>query len=135
MAAMVGTGMPRKLCSARPAGKTAAGAGQVSPDLSVDLEVPVGRGASGLAVAEGRAVWTANLHDDLFEPLRASGLDRDARVRVVEGDTNAALAASDVALTASGTATVQAALHGTPMVIVRTEKAIAEYGFMPLMNM
>jgi lipid-A-disaccharide synthase len=59
-----------------------------------------------------------NLDDSLFEPLRVSGLDRDARVRIVEGDTNGVLAGSDVALTASGTATVQAALHDTPMVIV-----------------
>jgi lipid-A-disaccharide synthase len=37
---------------------------------------------------------------------------------VVEGDTDTVLASSDLALTASGTATVQAALHDTPMVIV-----------------
>ena len=37
---------------------------------------------------------------------------------VVEGDTDTVLASADVALTASGTATVQAALHDTPMVIV-----------------
>ena len=37
---------------------------------------------------------------------------------IVEGDTDAVLASADVALTASGTATVQTALHDTPMVIV-----------------
>jgi len=37
---------------------------------------------------------------------------------IVEGDTDTVLASADVALTASGTATVQAALHDTPMVIV-----------------
>jgi lipid-A-disaccharide synthase len=37
---------------------------------------------------------------------------------VVEGDTNTVLASADVALTASGTATVQTALHDVPMVIV-----------------
>jgi lipid-A-disaccharide synthase len=36
----------------------------------------------------------------------------------VEGDTDTVLASADVALTASGTATVQSALHDTPMVIV-----------------
>jgi len=36
----------------------------------------------------------------------------------VEGDTDTVLASADVALTASGTATVQAALHDTPMVVV-----------------
>src|SRR4030095_13887750 len=39
-------------------------------------------------------------------------------VVIVESDTNTVLASADVALTASGTATVQAALHDTPMVIV-----------------
>ena len=39
-------------------------------------------------------------------------------MRVVEGDTDTVLASSDLALTASGTATVQNALHDTPMVIV-----------------
>ena len=37
---------------------------------------------------------------------------------VVEGETDAVLTASDLALTASGTATVQAAIHDTPMVVV-----------------
>lgn len=45
-------------------------------------------------------------------PLAASG------VRILEGETHAALAAADVALVASGTATVEAALTGTPMVVV-----------------
>jgi lipid-A-disaccharide synthase len=39
-------------------------------------------------------------------------------MRIVEGDTDTVLASSDLALTASGTATVQTALHDTPMVIV-----------------
>ena len=56
-----------------------------------------------------------NLSDDLFEPLRRANLPHTV---VVEGDTDAVLAAADVTLTASGTATVQAALHNTPMVIV-----------------
>jgi lipid-A-disaccharide synthase len=37
---------------------------------------------------------------------------------IVAGDTDTVLAAADVALTASGTATVQTALHDVPMVIV-----------------
>jgi len=41
-----------------------------------------------------------------------------SRLVVVEGDADNVLASADVALTASGTATVQAALHDTPMVIV-----------------
>jgi lipid-A-disaccharide synthase len=42
----------------------------------------------------------------------------DTAFVVVEGDTDTVLASADVALTASGTATVQCALHNTPMVIV-----------------
>lgn len=42
----------------------------------------------------------------------------DGGVAVVEGRTDDVLHASDVVLTASGTATVQTALHGTPMVIL-----------------
>jgi lipid-A-disaccharide synthase len=55
-----------------------------------------------------------HLSDRLFEPVEriASG------IAIVEGDTDTVLASADVALTASGTATVQTALHDTPMVIV-----------------
>jgi lipid-A-disaccharide synthase len=55
------------------------------------------------------------LGDGLFERVRARGPGAAA---IVEGDTDTVLASADVALTASGTATVQAALHDTPMVIV-----------------
>jgi lipid-A-disaccharide synthase len=55
-----------------------------------------------------------HLDDHLFEvAARAS-----APFAVVAGETNNVLAASDVVLTASGTATVQTALHDKPMVIV-----------------
>jgi lipid-A-disaccharide synthase len=56
------------------------------------------------------------LHDDLFAPIAAHmrGLD----VTIVEQATDDVLAAADVAITASGTATVQAALHECPMVMV-----------------
>ena len=53
------------------------------------------------------------LDDRLFDPVRAGG-----PVVVVEGETDTVLASADVALTASGTATVQTALHDVPMVIV-----------------
>jgi lipid-A-disaccharide synthase len=55
------------------------------------------------------------LDDALFDPVRNGGLDR---VAIVQGDADTVLASADVALTASGTATVQTALHDTPMVIV-----------------
>ena len=57
------------------------------------------------------------LDDALFQPLdelRRAGVP----IGIVSADTDNVLAASDVVLTASGTATIQAALHGRPMVIV-----------------
>ena len=57
------------------------------------------------------------LPDPLFEPLSALG-QAGAPPRVVESRTDAALAAADVVMTASGTATVQTAIHERPMVIV-----------------
>jgi lipid-A-disaccharide synthase len=56
-----------------------------------------------------------DLDDRLFDAAR--GRQR-APITIIEGDTDAILASADVALTASGTATVQTALHDTPMVIV-----------------
>jgi lipid-A-disaccharide synthase len=56
-----------------------------------------------------------NLDHRLFEILRSRPLDR---LVIVEKETDAALAAADVALIASGTATVQTSIHDTPMVIV-----------------
>jgi lipid-A-disaccharide synthase len=54
-----------------------------------------------------------HLDDRLFSPLQ-----RLPQTVVVDGETDSVLAAANVALTASGTATVQAALHDTPMVVV-----------------
>jgi lipid-A-disaccharide synthase len=58
-----------------------------------------------------------HLDDALFAPLETwpSGAQRPV---VVEHAADAVLAAADVAIVASGTATVQAALHGCPMVVV-----------------
>jgi lipid-A-disaccharide synthase len=53
----------------------------------------------------------------LFEPFEAARR-RGLRGAVVEQQTDAVLASSDVVVTASGTATVQTALHERPMVIV-----------------
>jgi lipid-A-disaccharide synthase len=59
-----------------------------------------------------------NLDDRSFEVARQLSAKPQAWSAVVEGDTDTVLASADVALTASGTATVQAALHDTPMVVV-----------------
>jgi len=58
-----------------------------------------------------------HLDDDLFsrvEELRRAAIP----MAMVEGAADDVLAAADVVVTASGTATVQTALHGRPMVIV-----------------
>ncbi len=69
----------------------------------------------------------AELPDIQFVVARAPGLPdalfdvpagTSLRIAFLEGETDAVLASSDVVVTASGTATVQTALHGTPMVIV-----------------
>lgn len=64
-----------------------------------------------------------NLPSELFEPLDAGRLDPDARagrppVAIVSHRADDVLAAAEVVVTASGTATVQAALHERPMVVV-----------------
>ncbi len=103
----------------RPAAPTVAllpgsRAGEVSrilPDLVGAADI-VGTRVSDVQFVVARA---ANLDDRLFDLLRGGRLPRSA---VVEADTDTVLASADVALTASGTATVQAALHDVPMVIV-----------------
>jgi len=58
-----------------------------------------------------------NLPDALFAPLISAGCGF-GRTAMVHERTDDVLAASDVVITASGTATVQAALHERPMVVV-----------------
>jgi lipid-A-disaccharide synthase len=55
-----------------------------------------------------------NLGDGLFDPFGISGV----ALRIADGRTDDVLNASDAVVTASGTATVQTALHGKPMVVV-----------------
>jgi lipid-A-disaccharide synthase len=51
---------------------------------------------------------------EMFEPLIKTGV----RLALVDGHADEVLAASDVVIAASGTATIQAAIHECPMVIV-----------------
>ena len=55
-----------------------------------------------------------NLNDGLFESFGLSGVT----LRIADGRTDDVLNASDAVVTASGTATVQTALHGKPMVVL-----------------
>jgi lipid-A-disaccharide synthase len=75
---------------------------------------PIAEAVPGVQFVVARAPALAG---ELFAPvaaLPAAGLP----CAIVEHATDDALAAADVVVTASGTATVQTALHGTPMVIV-----------------
>jgi len=69
-----------------------------------------------VAAAQFIVARAPHLDQQLFDAVRDDGTG--AKFTLVEGDTDTVLASGDVALTASGTATVQAALHDTPMVIV-----------------
>jgi lipid-A-disaccharide synthase len=55
-----------------------------------------------------------NLSNHLFEGFAMAGVP----LRIVKGQTDDVLQAADVVVTASGTATVQTALHGKPMVVL-----------------
>ena len=70
---------------------------------------------SRVADAQFLIARAPNLAVRLFDAVTQANLPRTA---IVQGDTDAVLASADVTLTASGTATVQAALHDSPMVIV-----------------
>lgn len=83
---------------------------RILPDLAASAEEIRAR-VPGAQFLVARA---PDLDDHHFGAIRG----RPFNAVVVTGDTDAVLASADVALTASGTATVQAALHDTPMVIV-----------------
>jgi lipid-A-disaccharide synthase len=71
--------------------------------------------AAGVPDAQFLLARAPHLDDALFAPLA----DWTGRPPVVvEGETDAVLASANVAIVASGTVTVQAALHGCPMVVV-----------------
>jgi lipid-A-disaccharide synthase len=70
--------------------------------------------ARSVATVQFIVARAPHLDDLLFEGFGLPGLT----VRIVEGQTDDVLNASDAVVTASGTATVQAALHGKPMVVL-----------------
>ena len=82
-----------------------------------DLVRTAGVIARRLPAAQFLIARAPHLDDALLAPL-ADWPDGVSRPVVVEGQTDAVLASADVAVLASGTVTVQAALHGCPMVIV-----------------
>ena len=83
---------------------------QILPGMAAAAGIIAG-GAPGVQFLLARA---PNLPDDLFAPLASASVP----IRAVEGHADEVLASCDVVVTASGTATVQAAIHERPMVIV-----------------
>ena len=71
--------------------------------------------ASRVPRAQFVVACAPNLDGALFDPLRRPG---GPRVVLVTGRTDDVLTSADVVVTASGTATVQTAIHERPMVIV-----------------
>jgi len=82
------------------------------------LAAAAGRIAQALPAAQFVLARASGLDDRLFAPLDEACREAGLRLGRTEGRTDEVLASADVALTASGTATVQAALHECPMVIV-----------------
>jgi lipid-A-disaccharide synthase len=87
---------------------------RILPDLAAAAE----RIRAAVPAAQFLVARAPHLDDQLFDSVGPRALGAAAPVAIVEGDTDTVLASADVALTASGTATVQTALHDTPMVIV-----------------
>jgi lipid-A-disaccharide synthase len=86
---------------------------EILPDLARGAALIRAR----LPAAQFVVARAPHLADDLFTPLEMLR-SSDAAVTVVEGLADDVLASADVALVASGTVTVQAALHECPMVVV-----------------
>ncbi len=84
--------------------------GRILPTLVAALPA-IGQRVPGLQVLVARA---PGLPDALFAPLAAGPV----AMKTVEHRTDDVLESVDAAVTASGTATVQATLHGCPMVVV-----------------
>ncbi len=78
------------------------------------LAAAVPRIASAVVGTQFLVARAPNLLDCYFAPFHGVA----DSVHVVDGRTDEVLAASDAVVTASGTATVQAAIHGRPMVVV-----------------
>ena len=82
-----------------------------------DLVRTAGEIARALPSAQFVLARAPHLDDELFLPLDEWPAHA-IRPVVVEGATDNVLASADIAILASGTVTVQAALHGSPMVVV-----------------
>jgi lipid-A-disaccharide synthase len=74
--------------------------------------------AARLAEVQFVVARAPHLIDQMFMPLRRAALECGRPLVSVPNKTDAVLASADVAITASGTATVQCAIHRRPMVVI-----------------
>ena len=86
----------------------------ILPDL-VGAAERIARAVPSVQFVVARA---PNLPDALFDPLAGLARVTSCAPCIVESQTDDALVAADVVLTASGTATIQTAIHERPMVVV-----------------
>jgi lipid-A-disaccharide synthase len=86
---------------------------QILPTLAQAVP-PIRAQVPGVQFLVARA---PHLRDELFAPLRALQAE-GVTMAIVDGHADDVLASSDAAVVASGTVTVQAALHQCPMVVV-----------------
>ena len=98
-----------------------------------DLVRTAGAIAARLPTAQFILARAPHLDDELLAPL-ADWPAGASRPVVVEGQTDEILASADVAVLASGTVTVQAALHDCPMVVVYRVGALTYRLGKPLMH-
>jgi lipid-A-disaccharide synthase len=95
--------------------------GEVQALLPVMLEAARRLQAQGFALKLILAAAETVNVEDMTRMCEAAGAD----VQMIFGDPNGVIAASDLVLIASGTATLQAAIIGTPMVIVYKMRPLA----------
>src|SRR5262245_9742822 len=69
-----------------------------------------------------------------FEPNAVASQIGSARLRLIECDTYNAVAAADLAVVASGTATLEAAIIGSPLIVVYRASQLNWRIFRPLIN-
>jgi lipid-A-disaccharide synthase len=69
-----------------------------------------------------------------FEPNEIASQIGSSRLRVIEHDTYNAIAAADLAVVASGTATLETAIIGSPLIVVYRASRLNWRIFRPLIN-
>ena len=109
--------------------------GEIARNFPVVAQACANLARSGTSGPQVQFVHVAapGLGPELFAPFTPPGLEIH-RVEGVEGEAYNALAAADCAIVASGTATIEAALLGTPMVVVYRVSPLTAFLARPLIR-